>query len=57
MNFFGHAVIAAVADPDERHLLGSMIPDFEAMVRVPLVAVRDPRVQRGIDLHLSLIHI
>ena len=51
MNFFGHAVIAAVADPDERHLLGSMIPDFEAMVRVPLVAVRDPRVQRGIDLH------
>lgn len=51
MNFFGHAVVAAVADADERHLLGSMLPDFEAMLRVPMVAVRDPHVQRGIDLH------
>lgn len=51
MNFFGHAVVAAVVDADERHLLGSMLPDFEAMLGVPLVAVRDPHLRRGIDLH------
>ncbi len=51
MNFFGHAVIALRADRDARHLLGSMLPDFEAMIDVPLVAVRDASVQRGIDLH------
>ena len=28
-----------------------MLPDFEAMVGVPLLAVRDPDIQRGIDLH------
>ena len=28
-----------------------MLPDFEAMVRVPLVDVRDPVIQRGIELH------
>ena len=28
-----------------------MLPDFAAMVRVPLVQVRDPDIQRGIDLH------
>ena len=28
-----------------------MLPDFETMVRVPLIEVRDPDIQRGIDLH------
>jgi len=28
-----------------------MLPDFEAMVRVPLIEVRDADIQRGIDLH------
>ena len=28
-----------------------MLPDFEVMVRVPLVAVSDAHIQRGIDLH------
>jgi hypothetical protein len=28
-----------------------MLPDFETMVRVPLTEVRDPDIQRGIDLH------
>jgi len=28
-----------------------MLPDFEAMVGVPLVEVRDRDIQRGIDLH------
>ncbi len=51
MNFFGHAVVAGWADNRAGHLLGSMLPDFEAMVRVPLVGVRDPDIQRGIDLH------
>lgn len=51
MNFFGHTVIAGWRDRKARHLLGSMLPDFETMVRVPLVEVRDPDIQRGIDLH------
>lgn len=51
MNFFGHAVIAGWRDPGARHLLGSMLPDFETMVRVPLLEVRDPDIQRGINLH------
>jgi len=28
-----------------------MLPDFESMVRVPLIEVHDPHIQRGIDLH------
>jgi hypothetical protein len=28
-----------------------MLPDFEAMVSVPLIEVRDPDIERGIDLH------
>jgi hypothetical protein len=28
-----------------------MLPDFETMIRVPLIEVRDPDIQRGIDLH------
>jgi len=28
-----------------------MLPDFEAMVRVPLIEVCDPDIQRGVDLH------
>jgi acyl carrier protein phosphodiesterase len=51
LNFFGHAVVAGWADNRAGHLLGSMLPDFEAMVRVPLVGVCDPDIQRGIDLH------
>ena len=51
MNFFGHAVVAGWVDNQAGHLLGSMLPDFETMMRVPLIEVRDPCVQRGIDLH------
>jgi len=28
-----------------------MLPDFEGMIRVPLIEVCDPHIQRGIDLH------
>jgi hypothetical protein len=51
LNFFGHAVVAGWDDRRAGHLLGSMLPDFETMVRVPLLEVRDPDIQRGIDLH------
>lgn len=51
MNFFGHAVVASWTDGSAEHALGSMLPDFEAMVRVRLNAVRDPDIERGIDLH------
>jgi len=51
LNFFGHAVVAGWADNRAGHLLGSMLPDFEAMVRVPLVEVCDEDIQRGIELH------
>lgn len=51
MNFFGHAVVAAWADERAGHVLGSMLPDFETMVGVPLIEVRDADIQRGIDLH------
>jgi len=51
LNFFGHAVVAGWDDRRAGHLLGSMLPDFETMVRVPLIDVRDPYIRRGIDLH------
>ena len=51
MNFFGHAVVASWQDGRARHLLGSMLPDFETMVRVAVTEVRDADIQRGIDLH------
>lgn len=51
MNFFGHAVVASWTDRRAGHLFGSMLPDFEAMVGVPLSMVHDPDIQRGIELH------
>lgn len=51
MNFFGHAVVAGWADKEALHLLGSMLPDFESMVQVPLLAVHDSEVRRGVALH------
>ena len=32
-------------------MLGSMLPDFEAMIGVPLIEARDADIRRGIDLH------
>jgi hypothetical protein len=51
LNFFGHAVVAGWQDIRASHLLGSMLPDFETMIRVPLIEVRNPDIRRGIELH------
>lgn len=51
MNFFGHAVVASWTDPSPEHVLGSMLPDFEAMTRVPLIEVRDTSIENGIATH------
>ena len=51
MNFFGHAVIASCADRHAGHVLGSMLPDFEAMAGAQLLGVRDADIRRGIELH------
>jgi acyl carrier protein phosphodiesterase len=51
LNFFGHAVVAGWQDNRASHLLGSMLPDFETMIRVPLIEVRNPDIRRGIELH------
>jgi len=51
LNFFGHAVVAGWFDGRAEHVLGSMLPDFEGMVRVPLLEVCDDGIQRGIELH------
>ena len=51
MNFFGHAVVASWADPSPEHVLGSMLPDFEAMTRVPVLEVRDAAIENGIATH------
>jgi len=51
LNFFGHAVVAGWADERPRHLLGSMLPDFEGMLGIRLVEVRDPQMRSGIELH------
>lgn len=56
MNFFGHAVVAAWNDEHAGHLLGSMLPDFEAMVAVPLLDVPDPDIRRGIETHHETDH-
>jgi hypothetical protein len=51
LNFFGHAVVAGWKDERPGNLLGSMLPDFEGMLGIRLLEVRDPEMQRGIELH------
>jgi hypothetical protein len=51
LNFFGHAVVAGWADKRPGHLLGSMLPDFEGMLGIRLVEVRDAQIRCGIELH------
>lgn len=51
MNFFGHAVVATWSGAPVEGVLGSMLPDFEAMMRVPLVEVRNAAIEGGVQLH------
>jgi len=51
MNFFGHAVLADWKCSDSGFVLGAMLPDFAAMLRVRPPLGLDRRVARGIDFH------
>ena len=51
MNFFGHAMVASWADPSPEHVLGSMLPDFEAMTGVPVIEVCNPSIETGMATH------
>lgn len=51
MNFFGHACVAAWYDAAPRFVLGAMLPDFFAMLRVKPAQVLDPALARGVELH------
>jgi hypothetical protein len=57
MNFFGHAVLADWKCPDSSFVLGSMLPDFAAMLRVRPPLGLEPRVARGIDFHHASDHV
>jgi len=51
LNFFGHAVVAGWTGARAGAVLGSMLPDFEAMVKVRVLDVRDEDIERGVELH------
>ncbi len=51
MNFFGHALVAAYKKPDPPFVLGSMLPDFAAMLHLRLPAVRAALVREGVAFH------
>jgi hypothetical protein len=51
VNFFGHAVVACWFDPSPEFVLGAMLPDLTAMLRLRLPVVTDLRQTAGILLH------
>lgn len=51
MNFFGHAVVAGWSRPEPRFVLGSMLPDFESMLRQRVTRVTDQTISDGIAFH------
>lgn len=51
MNFFGHASVAACYETSPIFVLGAMLPDFFAMLRIKPVKTSDPNLGRGIELH------
>jgi len=57
MNFFGHAVLADWKCPDSGFVLGAMLPDFAAMLRVRAPLGLSPRIARGIDFHHATDHV
>lgn len=51
MNFFGHAVVARWRSDDRRFLLGAMLPDFSAMLGLPVAQPAQRELQTGVDYH------
>lgn len=51
MNFFGHAAVASWHSRRPAFVLGTMLPDFAAMIRSRPPVVADPVVARGIAFH------
>ncbi len=51
MNFFGHAVVADWSRPEPRFVLGSMLPDFESMLRQRVTRVADQVISDGVAFH------
>ena len=54
MNFFGHAAVTSwstVPPARARVALGAMLPDFQTMSGVRAVAIDDPDVAAGVELH------
>jgi hypothetical protein len=51
MNFYGHAWVAAWFSDQEPFLLGSMLPDFANMLRVPPPSSSHQGLSAGVRLH------
>lgn len=52
MNFFGHAIVASnVTETSPAFVLGAMLPDFVAMLRIRAFDPSDERVRAGVALH------
>ena len=51
MNYLSHAVIAAEFSPVALFVLGSMLPDFANMLRVPLPRLEETQLQDGVRFH------
>jgi acyl carrier protein phosphodiesterase len=51
LNFFGHAAVATWHATEPRFVLGSMLPDFAAMIRARTPTALDPELARGVALH------
>lgn len=52
MNYLGHALLAAEFDGAPRFVLGAMLPDLLAMLRVQLPQLRDEELARGVAFHV-----
>lgn len=51
MNFFGHAIVAAMRSEAPRFVLGAMLPDLASMASARIESVADPELARGVALH------
>lgn len=51
MNFFGHAVLAAMCTPDNAFTLGAMLPDFVSMLGARPPTLQSGRLADGVNFH------